>query len=464
MRVRMPLLLAIPLIAAASCAGGTATEQATAVTAVVGVDVIPMDAERVLRDQTVIVRDGVIAEIGDRGAVRLPADAARLDGSGRFLIPGLVDMHVHLRDSSELLSYLAYGVTSVVHMSGPMANLPDVVDLRRRVAAGEIPGPAVYTTGRMLDGDPPINPDVSVAVRTPQEARAAVEAQIEAGVDFIKVYNNLDEGALRAAVAAAHARGLGVFGHIPRAGGREQALQRALDAGLDVIAHGEEYFFTFFHGGVEDRLDAGEVPWIPPDRRSDAARLSRRAGVAVIPNLSFVAMTRAQLDDLSGVLADPEARFLRPEVLAMWKRRSPATRPDIDRFDRRERAKYQFVREFTAALSEAGVPLMVGTDASAPGLFPGKSAHLEIRELAGAGLTAYDALSAGTRVPAAFIASHRGGMAFGTITTGSRADAILLRGNPLEDIAHLSAIDGIFVRGRWLTSADLRALRDNARR
>ena len=169
-------------------------------------------------------------------------------------MPGLVDFHVHLRDPSELLSYLIHGVTTVVHMSGPTSNVPDVLALRRRIVDGEIPGPNVYSTGRILDGNPAINPRVSTVVATPEEARRVVEDQYRAGVDFIKVYNNLTSEVLRTVVEAAHQRGLAVIGHIPRRDGRSQALQTALMAGQDMIAHGEEFFFTYFYVDTDSLL------------------------------------------------------------------------------------------------------------------------------------------------------------------------------------------------------------------
>jgi imidazolonepropionase-like amidohydrolase len=432
--------------------------------AFVDVNVVAMDSDRVLAGQTVVVRDGVIAEVGPSRSVRIPPGALRVEGVGRYLMPGLTDFHVHLRDPSELLSYLAYGVTSVVHLSGPMGNVPDVMALRAEVARGGTPGPTIYASGRVLDGDPPIFPRTSVVVRTAEEAIRVVAGQKAGGADLVKVYNNLEDDALRAAVRAAHERGLPVAGHIPRRIGRDRALQAALAAGLDVIAHGEEYFFTFFHGQVEALLDKGLVPTVDRTGIPEAVRRTKEAGAAVTPNLSFIAMTRAQLDDLAAVLADPETAYLHPSVRDMWKEQNPTRRDGLERFDRRERAKYPFVQELTAALHRAGVPLLLGTDASASGLFPGRSAHLELSELVKAGLTPYHALVAGTRAAGAFIGRWApAARPFGTVTPGSRADLVLVRGNPMEDVRHASAIEGVVVRGRWLDAGELRALRERAR-
>jgi imidazolonepropionase-like amidohydrolase len=344
-----------------------------------------------------------------------------------------------------------------------MANIPDVVALRRQVAAGHVPGPTIFTTGRILDGAPAIFPAVSTEIGDSEAAVRAVAAEHQAGVDFIKVYNNLRSDALRETVRTAHAKGLAVIGHIPRRDGRDQALQTALAAGIDLIAHGEEYFFTFFYGGVDSALDLGRIPH--PDTSSIAAavEMTRSAGTAVVPNLAFIAMTRAQLDDLARVLADSESRYLPPVVADLWRRQNPTRRPDLERFDRRERAKYPLVQRLTRALEQAGVPLLLGTDASAPGVYPGRSAHVELAELVRAGLTPYQALATGTRNPARFVSRHvPGAVPFGIVTRGARADLVLLRGNPLADIANARLIEGVVVRGRWLSAADLERLRTAA--
>jgi hypothetical protein len=444
-------------VAVAGAAGGSGTAR---IVALVDVTVIPMDAERRLFRQTVVVRDGLIAELGPATAVEVPAGAERIDGTGLYLLPGLIDAHVHLRDPSELLSYVAHGVTGVVHLSGPSGNVPNVMELRARVARGDITGPDIYGSGPILDGDPPIFPGVSSVVRTPEEARRLVEAQLAAGADVIKVYNNLASDALRAVTGVAHEHGVTVWGHIPRIEGRVTALQQALAAGLDVIAHGEEVFFTMLHRDVESQLDRDLVPTVDEDLLSDAVRLIQESGASVIPNLSFVAMTRAQLDDVDRLWADPEAQFLQPAVLNMWRQQNPTSRPNQRRFDLRERGKQAAVRQLTLTLNNAGVPLFLGTDASAPGMFPGRSAHLELTELVAAGLTAFQALATGTRNPGRFLTQHvRETLPVGTVTVGSRANLLLLEADPLTDISHVARIAGVVVGGKWYTRGQVDNMR-----
>lgn len=450
------------ILCAAACgvdgdAGGSETDS---VAAVIDVTVLPMDSERHLLHQTVVIRDGLISELGPSAAVEVPASAERIDGTGLYLMPGLIDSHVHLRDPSELLSYLAHGVTTVVHLSGPSGNIPNVAELRERVARGEILGPTIYMSGRILDGDPPIFPGVSTIVRTPDEAREAVIAQLSAGVDVIKVYNNLRADELQAVTSVAHELGPTVWGHIPRIDGRATALQRALAAGLDVIAHAEEVFFTMLYRDVEDQLDRELVPTVDPELMTEAVRLIQENGVALIPNLSFVAMTRAQLDDVQRLWTDPEAQFLHPTILNMWKTQNPTSRPDLRQFDLRERGKQVAVRQLTLALNDAGVPLFLGTDASAPGMFPGKSAHIELTELVAAGLTPFQALATATSNPGRFLTEHvRGNPPVGTVTVGSRADLLLVNADPLTDISHVARIAGVVVRGKWHARGQIDSMR-----
>jgi imidazolonepropionase-like amidohydrolase len=454
------LVLTLLFVDACRVSGSAGDLQIDRVLAIVDVTVIPMDSDRVVPHQTVIVRDGLIGELGPSATVEIPAGAERIDGTGFYLMPGLIDAHVHLRDPSELLSYLAYGVTTVVQLSGPSGNIPNVAELREGVGRGGILGPTIYMSGRILDGDPPIFPGVSAIVRTPDEAKEAVQAQLAAGVDLIKVYNNLRTDQLRAVMSVAHEHGLTVWGHIPRIDGRATALQRALAAGLDVIAHGEEVFFTMLYRDVEGQLDRELVPTVDPELMTQAVRLIQEHGVTVIPNLSFVTMTRVQLDDVERVWTDPEAQFLHPTVQNMWRQQNPTTRADLGRFDLRERGKQTIVRPFTRALNEAGVPLLLGTDASAPGMFPGKSAHIELRELVAAGLTPYQALATGTSNPGRFLYRRvRPTSPFGTVTAGSRADLVLLSANPLTDISHLARIAGVVVRGKWYSRVHIDSIR-----
>jgi imidazolonepropionase-like amidohydrolase len=371
-----------------------------------------------------------------------------------------VDFHVHLNDESELLSYLAYGVTTVVNLQGS----PEHLALRESVARGEVLGPWIVTSGPILDGDPPIrdSPGTTV-VADPAAAREAVAAQARAGYDLIKVYNNLDPAALRAAVEEAEGQGLVVVGHIPRNPDRATALQKTLDAGMAMIAHGEEVFFTYLGGAGDASMGQGPQP-VEPARIREAAQLVAEAGAAVTPNLSFIAMTARMLEDVEAVLeGHPESRYLSPAVRQTWREQNPTHRDDLDRFAAREAIKGPAVRALTLELQRAGVLLLLGSDASTPGLYPGWSAILELEELVGAGLTPFEALSTGTRNAGEFLMRNvPGARPIGTIEAGKAADLVLVEGNPLEDVSVMRDPAGVVLGGRWFPREDLESRRSAA--
>jgi hypothetical protein len=419
---------------------------ASDVIAFAGVELVPMDAERVLHGQTVLVRGGVIAEVGDADRVAIPPGATVLEGRGAYLTPGLADMHVHLYDGESLPSYLAYGVTTVANLNGSPADLA----LRAAVASGALVGPTIYTAGPSVNGDPPGNATF-VSVMDAEGGRRVVDDQVAAGYDFIKVYSTLGVEPYQAIVDEARAKGIAVLGHIPWCVGAERVL-----AGYQSdVAHAEEFMNTFFGGNADD---ASRVP--------ELARIVAASGKTVTPNLVAYSDYLHALDGLDAVLADPEMRYASP---ALYSERLPLSnrsqRDNKEEFAAALRKGHALFQKITRALADAGVPLLVGTDTEVFG-FPGQSALLEMHELKDSGLTPYQAMSAATRDAGQYVARwvHPQDR-FGTIAPGMRADLLLLDGNPLEAIDNLRKLRGVMVRGRWLPVerlAEMRAERQRA--
>ena len=200
----------------------------------VDVALIPLDRERAVQHQSVLIRNGRIAAIARAGELPVSDSALRIDGRGKDLMPGLADMHVHLFNSKDLLLYLANGVTTIRNLGGYGA-ADSILTIRRQVRAGERLGPTIYTSGNWLDGDPPYR-SINTVVRTPAEARAEVERQARAGYDFIKVYATLAPDVYREITSAARANGIPVTGHVPGRVG----LARVLESGQVAVDHLEE--------------------------------------------------------------------------------------------------------------------------------------------------------------------------------------------------------------------------------
>jgi imidazolonepropionase-like amidohydrolase len=406
--------------------------------AFVGVNVIPMDTERVLTDHTVVVRDGRIASIGPSASITIPADAERIDGKGRYLMPGLADFHVHLTSDEQLLSYLAHGVTSIFDLDGS----PRQLELRAELANHQRFGPTLYTSSPRVDGDPPVFGGTVVKVGSPDQARKAVVQQKLAGYDALKVYDNLTPEVYAILMAMARQQKLTVVGHVPRKVGLEAVLR----ARQPLISHGAEYFLAAGQ-------DVSRIPAL--------VRATKEAGSTVVPNLARIATTRRMLEDVEGVFSDPEARFLSPDVMRNWRGSNPTRRVDVAAFAERERAEYPFVQQLALGLQKEGVRLVLGTDASQAGLYPGKTAHLELVELVKAGLSPFEALATGTRNAGGFITEHVDPAArFGTVALGQRADLLLLPGNPLEDVGQADRLLGVMVRGQWLPREQLLRMRE----
>jgi hypothetical protein len=449
---RMALMAALASLTA--CAGGLARSgEAGAGIAIVGATVIPMtEGSTALPDRTVLVRGGRIIAVGERGSVKVPAGARVIDGSGRYLIPGLADAHVHLEyieDPNVLKLFVANGVTSVRSMDGR----PYILDWRRQVEAGALVGPRIVTAGPIIDGSPPARED-NLAAADAAAARAAVAAQAAAGYDFVKLYTNLSADAYGGAVDEARQRGLKVAGHVPKAVPLETAI-----ASQWSIEH------------LGDFASAVAGPGGPPTpgwaRRSLAAPLDQGRADALARQLAlarvWVVPTTIQQDrwlgaaaELDKWAAEPAIRALPPAVLERWRGMNArmAARMDADDWAMLARARDHRLA-LIAALHRAGVQLAVGTDTPNPFVAMGASVHQELANFVAAGLTPHQALKAATIAPARMMGLEH---EQGTIEPGKRADLLLLARHPLEDIRHTSDRIGLLLGGRWFSESELKLL------
>ena len=422
------------------------------IVAFVNVNIVPMDEERVLAGQTVIVKDGLIAALGPVDQVKVPSGAVKIDGRGKYLMPGLADMHIHLEVFNEQVNtvmlrlFVANGVTSVLNLFGAANHLK----LREQVARGEILGPAIYTSGGFISNAP-------VSTPTPDEVERAVLAQKRAGYDIIKIHGDFSREAYHKVFEVARREGMRVIGHLPRNLGIEAAFEEKQDA----IAHAEEYLYAYFFfkpaTSPADSSPEARLRWITDQasRIPSVAEATAKAGIWVSPTLTVYSGIARQVDDIDTVLNRPEMKYLPPWIASRFAKENN----DYVRRFKKETAKGFFARadllsKLVKGLQNAGVKLLAGTDTPVPSVVPGFSLHDELREMVAAGLTPYESLRTATANPAEFLRTDN----FGTVGVGKRADLILVNGDPLKDINNASRRAGVMVQGRWFTEEELKKM------
>ena len=404
------------------------------------VNVIPMDSERILENQTVIVRDGVIEMIGNSEQVQVPDEALVIDGQGKYLMPGLVDMHVHVTNENELLLFAAHGVTTIRNLWGGL-NGTDHLGWRAKIEAGDMFGPTLYTSGPIMEGPPKTVPWMKV-YEDPESAADAVNKQIDQGYDFIKVYDYVSLPVYEAVIKTAQARGVMVVGHTPRKVG----IDRVLNSGQVTIEH---------ISGIID-ADAGEYN-VPESDLPEYARKLAEAGIYVCPTIAVYQLYVPD-EDLHLLTERPEMDLISPGTKFMWRYfQRPGSISNVTyQGDYPARMNEMFLNA-TRILHELGVKFILGTDTDNPYLVPGTSLLDELDYLVEAGFSPYEALETGTRNAAEAMGKLD---EFGTIEPGKRADLILLDSNPLQDVSAARHRSGVMLRGRWMTEEQLRLMLD----
>jgi len=418
------------------------------VTAVTNVTVIPMTDTAALPGRTVLIREGRIAQIGPATAIRVPAGARVVDGTGRFLIPGLFDMHVHTSKTraSALGLYVAHGITTVRDQGSEHA---EVLRWRREIRAGTRVGPRMLIAGPYLESrnniermrrDPPearVEPfeRARLAVGSPADARRIVDSLARLELDHLKVRTVQDRETYLALGAAADAAGLRLTGHVVTS-----SPSALLEAGQDGVDH------LFF---------------IPPDslRAAEARGFWRELAardVGVVPTLVLRESVlrpadyyEALLDDTTGAV-HPLRPYLSAFMILDWREQAEEQTPE-------RRALYERIWPMAITqvrdMRRAGVRIMAGSDVAVLNIFPGASLHQELEFFVDSvGMSPAEALASATRLPAEWL-----GLAdsVGTITSGKIADLVLLEGNPLEDIANVRRIAAVFLQGRAFDRRDL---------
>ena len=438
--------------------------------AIVGADVLPMTGPERLRDQTVIVRGDRIVAVGPRARVAVPAGARRIEARGMTLMPGLVDMHVHLApvpgaqgDAAQraMAVMLAHGVTTARGMAGSPNNLA----VREAVERGMLAGPRFYAAapGLAVNNTP-----------TPEAARQAVAAARAAGYDLIKSHHILDPAVWQAVQDEAQRQRLPTAGHVLNPIG----LERAMTARQQVEHLDGVIFALLPQGSAARQIDFAQIPPAPVIAAAstigdaDIAALARRARAAGswhVPTLALFERIADVATPTEQLMRLPEMRYVPDATLANWSNQRAQMGQGFTAEN--GQAFRDLRRRIVRAFHAAGVPMMAGSDTAQAFVIWGPGLIGEIRALHFAGLPRMAALRAATVVPRDYFRSLPNGGStlgwradFGTVSQGARADLILLSGDPSRDLAALDRPQLVIAAGRAYDRPTLDRMLDQASR
>jgi len=415
----------------------------------VNVNVVPMTSETVIEQQTVLVDNGRIVAIGPVDDIQIPEKASVVDGTDRYLMPGLAEMHAHVPGSNSadldryFSLYVANGVTTVRGMLGQPSHLA----LRQDLLDGKVFGPRLFTSGPSLNGR---------SVNGADQARQLVEEQHAAGYDFIKVHPGLDSEEFEALARTANALDIPFAGHVPVAVG----VSGALELNMASIDHLDGYLAALLpvnsdgsggYGGFFDVMLADELQ---TERIADIARETAAAGTWNVPTEVLIEL-RVDETPVSELRNWPEMRYMPAATVERWADAKQSVIEASD-FDPATAAlAIEIRRKLILELHRAGAGLLLGADSPQVFNVPGFSIHRELDALVSAGLTPFEALRTGTAAVDEFLQSNTG-----IVAAGRAADLVLLDANPLVDIRNARRIHGVMVRGQWYTAATLAARLD----
>lgn len=420
------------------------------VVAFVNANVVPMINERIYEKHTVIVKNGLIEIIAPTAEVHVPDSALRIDCSGKYLMPGIADMHVHAWSENDLKLFIANGVTMIRNMWGS----PQHLKWKEMIAKGELFSPSIYTAGPLMDGPPPIW-EGSELIETPEQAVKSVEEQVELGYDFIKVYNRLSKESYDAIMATAKKHGIPVAGHVPDKVGIEYVFGSGQKANEHLTGYIE--LLEADDSPVKDSEDFADKirkwNYVDEEKIPGAVEATLKSGIWNCVTL-VVYQKFVSAEDAKELRKRPEMKYVDPMTLGMWDPTKDFRSKKLTAEDFKTLREADALRmKLTGALHKAGAPILLGTDTPNPFVVPGFSIHEELQNLVSAGFTPYEAFKAGTVDGAEFLGQSD---LWGTIEPGKRADLVLLEANPLDDVAHFNRRSGVMVRGKWLTEQELK--------
>jgi imidazolonepropionase-like amidohydrolase len=456
------LLLASLAGATSICAQGIAAPSYV----IDNVSVIDVASGSAHPGQRVVITGRRIAAVGPAGQTPAPANATMVDGRGRFLIPGLWDMHVHATGGPGTTQasalFLANGVTGIRDMG---TGVDGLLQWRAEVERGTLPGPRIVGAGVLVDGTPIVYPAaITHAVATPDEARKAVDSLVGRGVNFIKAYEMLRPDVYLALAAQARVRGVSHAGHLPLAVSAEDAVRaghrsfehlRNLEVAcsskadslravaLDMLEKGKNEQGMRLRSAIHGALRPRAFETYDEGRCDALIRLMAEHGTWATPNLVLATQGWFRHDTTEAF--QKWVRYLPEPSRTRWRRAStPATTPQAQGPPR----AVAWAMQLTKRLHDAGVGTLAGTDYPIEAMVPGAALHEELALLVRVGLTPAEALRVGTLNPATYLGMTD---SLGVVAAGKLADLVLLDANPLDDIRNVARVRSVWSGGRYLS-------------
>ncbi|HET9744105.1 MAG TPA: amidohydrolase family protein [Chitinophagaceae bacterium] len=418
------------------------------------VNVIPMDEEKVMDEQDVVIQDGKIKTIGTTGKVKYGKDARIIEAKGKFLIPGLAEMHAHvppiddIKPMEEVLSlFLNNGVTTIRGMLGH----PRHLELRNRLVSGEIIGPHFYTSGPSFNG---------TSVKTPETGAQMVNDQKKAGYDFLKLHPGLTKENFAAIAKTAKEAGIPFAGHVSF----DVGVWRAIEAGYASIDH-LDGFIESLVPGIETmkQEDVGAFAMFiaknaDENKIPSLMKALKEKNIWVVPTQCLAERWFSPDKTPEALAAEPEMIYMKEDELKNWVNNKKGIMAN-PRYNAEDVRKFVVLRrKLIYECQKNGVGLLLGSDAPQVFDVPGFSVHHELKYMVDAGLSPYQALRTGTVNPARYF--NRDDM--GMIKPGYVSDLVLLEANPLANIENTKKIAGVMIGNKWLPkdviAADLKQL------
>lgn len=443
------LLLFLPAFFILSCTAQQTTDNRVKEIVFRNVNIIPMGKEEILMNRDVVVKNGIISAIGEASKVSYGKDALLIDAKGKYLLPGLAEMHAHVPPADDikpmkevLLLFALNGVTTIRGMLGH----PRHIELRSKIQSGEILGPRFITSGPSFNGN---------SVKTTEAAVAMVKDQKKTGYDFLKLHPGLTKENFAAIVATAKEVNIPFAGHVSF----DVSVWRAIAAGYATIDH-LDGFVESLVPGIENmkEQETGLFALFIADKVNESGiqKLTdslRKHNIWVVPTQALAERWFHPARDADELGNEPEMKYMDANTVKNWIKskkdlvNNPNYKPStIMRL-------IELRRKLIYECNKNGVGLLLGSDAPQVFDVPGFSIHHELRYLVDAGLTSYQALKTGTVNVGKFLNRDD----IGIIKTGAVSDLLLLNGNPLDDINQTKNIEGVMMGNLWLSKEYINA-------